>query len=105
MVWQGRRGDPSPYADCRRFSLQGGKSRVITAGAFSLCRGVCNVSHIVHLSANCSGPGRIELASMEGKVGIPELILILGIALLVFGPSKLGALELLTKPPISRKPR
>jgi sec-independent protein translocase protein TatA len=29
---------------------------------------------------------------MEGKVGIPELILILGIALLVFGPSKLGAL-------------
>jgi sec-independent protein translocase protein TatA len=29
---------------------------------------------------------------MEGKIGIPELLLILFIALLVFGPSKLGAL-------------
>jgi sec-independent protein translocase protein TatA len=29
---------------------------------------------------------------MEGKVGIPELLLILFIALLVFGPSKLGSL-------------
>jgi sec-independent protein translocase protein TatA len=29
---------------------------------------------------------------MEGKIGIPELLVILFIALLVFGPSKLGAL-------------
>ncbi len=29
---------------------------------------------------------------MEGKIGIPELLLILAIALLVFGPSKVGAL-------------
>jgi sec-independent protein translocase protein TatA len=29
---------------------------------------------------------------MEGKIGIPELLLILFIALLVFGPSKLGSL-------------
>jgi TatA/E family protein of Tat protein translocase len=29
---------------------------------------------------------------MEGKIGIPELLLILFIALLVFGPSKLAAL-------------
>ena len=29
---------------------------------------------------------------MEGKIGIPELLVILSIALLVFGPSKLGAL-------------
>jgi len=29
---------------------------------------------------------------MEGKIGIPELLFILAIALLVFGPSKLGDL-------------
>jgi sec-independent protein translocase protein TatA len=29
---------------------------------------------------------------MEGKIGIPELLLILFIALLIFGPSKLGSL-------------
>jgi sec-independent protein translocase protein TatA len=29
---------------------------------------------------------------MEGKIGVPELLFILGVALLVFGPSKLGDL-------------
>jgi sec-independent protein translocase protein TatA len=29
---------------------------------------------------------------MEGKIGIPEILLILGIALLLFGPSKFASL-------------
>jgi sec-independent protein translocase protein TatA len=29
---------------------------------------------------------------MEGKVGLPEILLILGIALLLFGPSKFASL-------------
>ena len=29
---------------------------------------------------------------MDGKIGLPELLVLLFIALLVFGPSKLGAL-------------
>lgn len=29
---------------------------------------------------------------MEGKIGLPEILLILGIALLLFGPSKFASL-------------
>jgi sec-independent protein translocase protein TatA len=38
------------------------------------------------------GETRVEVYNMIGKLGLPEILIILAIALLIFGPSKLADL-------------